>query len=233
MELQVRSLRKIYGGGKVALDGIDVVFKPGVIGLVGPNGSGKTTLLRILATTLAPTGGEISWNGVNVARNPDALRRDLLYVPQNFVGYPNLSAQEFLSYLARIRGVESRAARRAADEALGAVGLGEDRKRRLGGFTPGMMQRLSIAYMLQTDAKVVLLDEPTAGLDPGARRLFSEAVRRSAQDSITILCTHIFDDLETLADRILGLRAGRVAEDAARNELQRVYADIFELEAAS
>jgi ABC-type multidrug transport system ATPase subunit len=233
MELQLRALRKVYAGGKVALDGIDVTFGTGVVGLVGPNGSGKTTLLRLLATTLAPTSGEILWNGRDAAKSPDALRRDLLYVPQNFTGYPNLSAQEFLEYLARLRGVGSRDAKRTAQQVLGIVGLGDDRKRRLGAFTPGMLQRLAIAYTLQTDAKVVLLDEPTAGLDPGARRLFCDSIRQHASDRIAILCTHIFEDLEALADRVVALRAGKVVRDGTRDELKSLYADVFELEMAS
>lgn len=233
MELELRALKKVYAGGKVGLDSVDVTFVPGVTGLVGPNGSGKTTLLRVLATTLAPTSGTITWNGADVARRADALRRDLLYVPQNFVGYPDLSAQEFLEYLAHIRGVGGRPARQAATGALGVVGLGEDRKRKLGAFTPGMMQRLAIAYMLQTDAKVVLLDEPTAGLDPGARRLFCESVRQHAQDRIAILCTHILEDLEALADRIVALRSGAIAHDTPGADVRRVYSEIFELEPAS
>ena len=233
MRLQLRGLRKVYSGGKVGLDGVNVAFEAGVTGLIGPNGSGKTTLLRLLATTLAPTGGTIDWNGADAARDPGALRRDLLYIPQNFVGYHNLSAQEFLEYLAHIRGVGSGPARRAATGALSAVGLGEDRKRRLGAFTPGMMQRLALAYMLQTDAKVVLLDEPTAGLDPGARRLFCDAVRSHAGDRITLLCTHILEDLEALADRILALRGGKIVVDTPGSGLQRAYADNFELAAPS
>jgi ABC-2 type transport system ATP-binding protein len=233
MELELRALRKVYGGGKVGLDGVDVTFRTGVTGLVGPNGSGKTTLLRLLATTLAPTGGDILWNGGNAAKRPDVLRRDLLYVPQNFTGYPNLSAQEFLEYLAQLRGVAGGDAKRTASEVLGIVGLGDDRKRRLGAFTPGMLQRLAIAYTLQTDAKVVLFDEPTAGLDPGARRLFCDAVRQHANDRIAILCTHIFEDLETLADRVVALRSGKIVEDGIRADLPRVYAAVFELEMAS
>jgi ABC-2 type transport system ATP-binding protein len=232
MELELRALRKVYAG-KVGLDGIDLTFKTGVIGLVGPNGSGKTTLLRLLATTLAPSGGDILWNGKNAARDPDALRRDLLYIPQNFTGYPNLSALEFLGYLARLRGVAWGDARRTAGEVLGAVGLGDDRKRRLGAFTPGMMQRLALAYMLQTDAKVVLLDEPTAGLDPGARRLFCDAISRHASDRITILCTHIFEDLNALADRVVALRAGKIEADAPSGELRNIYARVFDLGVAS
>jgi len=233
MELEIRELRKVYVGGTVGLDGIDITFRNGVIGLVGPNGSGKTTLLRLLATTLAPTSGEILWNGGDAAKKPDLLRRDLLYVPQNFTGYPNLSALEFLEYLAQLRGVGTRDARRTANDVLGIVGLGDDRKRRLGAFTPGMLQRLAIAYTLQTDAKVVLLDEPTAGLDPGARRLFCDSIRMHASDRIAILCTHIFEDLETLADRVVALRSGKIVEDGVRADLQRVYADVFELENAS
>jgi ABC-2 type transport system ATP-binding protein len=233
VRLELHGLRKVYSGGKVGLDGVDVAFEPGVTGLIGPNGSGKTTLLRILATTLAPSAGTIGWNGADAARNPDALRRDLLYIPQNFVGYQNLSAQEFLEYLAHIRGVGSAAARKAANSALTEVGLADDRKRRLGAFTPGMMQRLALAYMLQTDARVVLLDEPTAGLDPAARRLFCDAVRRHAGDRITLLCTHILEDLEALADRVLALRDGKIVHDTPGSELQRAYADIFNPVASS
>jgi ABC-2 type transport system ATP-binding protein len=233
MELELRALRKVYGGGKVGLDGVDLTFRNGVTGLVGPNGSGKTTMLRVLATTLAPTSGDILWNGGNAAKNPDVLRRDLLYIPQNFTGYPNLSALEFLEYLAQLRGVGTRDARRTANDVLGMVGLGDDRKRRLGAFTPGMLQRLAIAYTLQTDAKVVLLDEPTAGLDPGARRLFCESIRMHASDRIAILCTHILDDLETLADRVVALRSGKIVEDGERGDLARIYTNVFELEIAS
>ena len=234
VRLELHGLRKVYAGGKVGLDGIDLAFEPGVTGLIGPNGSGKTTLLRIVATTLAPSSGTIAWNGTDAARNPSALRRDLLYIPQNFVGYQNLSALEFLEYLAHIRGVGSGPARRAAASALTAVGLGEDRNRRLGAFTPGMMQRLALAYMLQTDAKVVLLDEPTAGLDPGARRLFCDAVRRHAGDRIALLCTHILEDLEALADRVSSRFAiGRIVHDTPGSGLRDAYADIFELAAPS
>ena len=233
MELELRGLRKVYGGGKVALDGLNLTFIPGVTGLVGPNGSGKTTLLRLLATTLAPTGGEILWNGRDAAKRPDALRQELLYVPQNFTGYPNLTGQEFLEYLASVRGVGGAQRRQAATDALGAVGLGDDRKRRLSTYTPGMLQRMSIAYVLQTSAKVVLLDEPTAGLDPGARRLFTDTIRKRSATGITILCTHIFEDLEVLADRIVALGAGKLTHDGAQAELKRVYDEIFALEAAS
>jgi ABC-2 type transport system ATP-binding protein len=233
MELELRGLRKVYAGGKAGLNGIDVTLRPGVTGLVGPNGSGKTTLLRLLATTLAPTSGAILWNGVDAAKRPDALRRDLLYVPQNFCGYPNMTALEFLEYLAAIRGVGTRDARRTASDALGIVGLGDDRKQRLGAFTPGMMHRLAIAYTLATDAKIVLLDEPTAGLDPGARRLFCDSIQQHAGDRIAILCTHIFEDLEALARRIVALRSGAIVYDGGRDDLARVYAGIFDMGVAS
>lgn len=233
MHIELTGLRKVYGGGKVALDGLDIAFSPGVTGLIGPNGSGKTTLLRLLATTLAPTGGSIHWNGVDAVRKPDALRRDLLYVPQNFAGYPLLGAREFLEYLARLRGVGARAARTAAFEALEIVGLREDSRRALGTFTPGMLGRLAIAYVLQSDARVLLLDEPTAGLDPFARKLLCDAVRARAGERIAILCTHIFDDLDALADRIVALRAGRIAEDGPRRDLSRIYSNVFDAASAS
>ncbi|MDE2480909.1 MAG: ATP-binding cassette domain-containing protein [bacterium] len=230
MNLTIAGLSKRYGS-KAALQDLNLTLEPGIVGLVGPNGSGKTTLLRILATTLAPSTGTINWDGRDVIRDPDRLRREMVYMPQQFAGYPHLTAFEFLVYLAELRGVARGDARRAATQALETMGLAGDAKRQLGAFTPGMLQRLGIGYVVSTDARVVLLDEPTAGLDPFARSLLCDALLRTARERLVVICTHIFDDLELIADRIVALRSGRIAAHATRDAfIERARGRVWEIE---
>src|SRR4051795_11364132 len=148
MELEVAGVGKRYKGDVWALRGLDLELGAGVLGLLGPNGAGKSTLMRILATITKPTEGRGSWNGVDIARSPDGLRAVLGYLPQDFGVYPNLNAVEFLEYMAAVKGIEARAARRRIEELLVLVNLTEARKRPLGGFSGGMRQRIGIAQAL-------------------------------------------------------------------------------------
>src|SRR5208337_3377282 len=150
----------------LALEDFSLELGPGVLGLLGPNGAGKTTLMSILATITRPTSGNIRWNGTDLAANPNAIRSVLGYLPQDFGVYPNLNAVEFLEYLAAVKGLDSATSRRRIDELLNLVNLTDVRKRPLGGYSGGMRQRIGIAQALLNDPKLLIVDEPTAGLDP-------------------------------------------------------------------
>jgi ABC-type multidrug transport system ATPase subunit len=183
---------------------------PGVIGLLGPNGAGKSTLMRILATITKTTSGAVTWNGTDIAKSPDELRAVLGYLPQDFGVYPNLNVVEFLEYLAAIKGLEGRAARRRIDELLHVVNLTETHKRPLGGYSGGMKQRVGIAQALLNDPKLLIVDEPTAGLDPEERVRFRNLLSDLSGDRIVILSTHIVSDVEATASDIAIVDKGRL-----------------------
>jgi len=210
MELRIESVGKRYGRDHWGLRDFTLTLRPGVIGLLGPNGAGKSTLMNILATITRPTEGVVRWNGVDVAREPDALRRVLGYLPQDFGVYPNLTAQEFLEYLAAVKGVAAGAARRRIAELLEVVNLTEARRRPLGGFSGGMRQRVGIAQALLNDPAVLVVDEPTVGLDPEERVRFRNLVADLAGERIVLLSTHIVSDVEATAGEIALVRGGRL-----------------------
>jgi ABC-2 type transport system ATP-binding protein len=172
MQLTIESLSKNYRGGVQALRNVQLSLKPGVLGLLGPNGAGKSTLMRILATITQASSGRVLWHDQDIARNPDALRGVLGYLPQDFGVYPNLSAIEFLDYLAAVKGIPAAAARQRISELLALVNLADAAKRPLGGYSGGMRQRVGIAQALLNDPQLLIVDEPTAGLDPEERVRF-------------------------------------------------------------
>src|SRR5258705_13791177 len=174
LSLDVTDLRKDYPRKPRALDGLSIALGPGVLGLLGPNGAGKSGVLRILGTVAKPTSGGATWNGVDIVSHPNAIREVLGYLPQDFGFYPNLNAEEFLSYLAAVRGLSAAVARQRIDELLVLVNLVEARKRPLGGFSGGMRQRLGIAQALLNDPRLLIVDEPTVGLDPEERGRFRQ-----------------------------------------------------------
>ena len=186
MQLAIESVSKRYGAGNWALRSFSLQLGPGVLGLLGPNGAGKTTLMSILATITRATEGRVAWNGVDLAANPDSLRATLGYLPQDFGVYPNLNAIEFLEYLAAVKGLDSDAAKRRIEELLNLVNLADVRKRPLGGYSGGMKQRIGIAQALLNDPQLLIVDEPTAGLDPEERcasATCSPSFRASASSS--------------------------------------------------
>jgi ABC-2 type transport system ATP-binding protein len=219
MELSIRSVSKRYKGGVWGLKDVSLELKPGILGLVGPNGAGKSTLMRILATVTRPTEGEVTWDDTDIVTEPDGLRSVLGYLPQDFGVYPHLNAVEFLEYLAALKGVDGRAARRRIDELLQAFGLAEVRKRPLGGFSGGMKQRVGIAQALLNDPQLLIVDEPTAGLDPEERVHFRSLLADLAGERIVILSTHIVSDVEAAATEVAILDKGRLLWHSTPEEL--------------
>lgn len=201
---------KRYGRRHWALRGIDLELGPGVCGLLGPNGAGKTTLMNILATLSAPTEGEVTWNGDNLRAHPRSLRRVLGYLPQDFGVYSNLTAVEFLDYLAAAKGLAKSESRQRIEAMLERVNLASARNRPLHQFSGGMRQRVGIAQALLNDPELLIVDEPTAGLDPEERVRFRNLIAELSDDRIVILSTHIVSDVEMSASRIAILKEGRL-----------------------
>ncbi|HEV8267585.1 MAG TPA: ABC transporter ATP-binding protein [Thermoanaerobaculia bacterium] len=211
--LSIRGLGKVYSGGASghpALQDFTLEVKPGVLGLLGPNGAGKTTLMSILATVTRPTAGTFSWEGVDGVRNPLAVRRILGYLPQDFGVYDRLTAREFLSYLGKLKGLSKKELSRRVEELLVLVNLHGAADRRLGGYSGGMRQRVGIAQALLGDPKLVIVDEPTVGLDPEERVRFRNLLSEIATGRVVILSTHIVSDVEAVANQIAVVRSGRL-----------------------
>src|SRR5277367_1516678 len=221
MKLVMEGVSKQYAGKLWGLRDLRMEIGPGVVGLLGPNGAGKSTLMRILATVTRATEGRVLWNDADIARTPDPLRSVLGYLPQDFGVYPHLTAREFLEYLAAAKGLDAAAARRRIDELLGVVNLGEVRDRALGGFSGGMKQRVGIAQALLNDPQLLIVDEPTAGLDPEERVRFRNLLSELSGERIVILSTHIVSDVEAIATDIAILGAGMLLAHAAPEDLLR------------
>ncbi len=208
MQLVLDGVGKRYPGRGWALQDVSLTLGPGVLGLLGPNGAGKSTLMRILAALTPASAGRVTWNGEDVAKRPDAVREVLGYLPQDFGVYPNLDAVEFLDYVAAAKGLEPRAARRRILELIELVNLTEAMHRPLGGFSGGMRQRVGIAQALLNDPELLIVDEPTAGLDPEERVRFRNLLSELAGERIVLLSTHIVSDVEAVASRIALLARG-------------------------
>ncbi len=208
--LEVRGLSKTYRSGTAALADVTFEMGEGVLGLLGPNGAGKTTLLSILATVTRPTAGTFLWQGRDAVRDPFAVRRVLGFLPQDFGVYERLTAREFLVYLGRLKGLSGGALKSRVDDLLTLVNLHGAADRRLGGFSGGMRQRVGITQALLGDPKLVVVDEPTVGLDPEERVRFRNLLAEIAHGRVVILSTHIVSDLEAVASKIAMLSGGRL-----------------------
>ena len=219
MDLVITNISKRYKGNIWGLREFSLSLGPGVVGLLGPNGAGKSTLMRILATIARPTGGTVTWDGTDIARAPDGLRSVLGYLPQDFGVYPNLTPLEFLEYLAAAKGLDAPTARKRIDELLQLVNLFEARHQRLGGFSGGMRQRVGIAQALLNDPRLLIVDEPTAGLDPEERVRFRNLLSDLSGERIVILSTHIVSDIEAVATDIAIIVRGRLVRHAAPEDL--------------
>jgi ABC-type multidrug transport system ATPase subunit len=234
VKLEIENVSKRYRRDVLALDSFSLELKPGVLGLLGPNGAGKTTLMSILATITKATEGRVLWNGTDIARHPDMLRAVLGYLPQDFGVYPNLSAVEFLQYLAAVKGLDAATAARRIEGLLELVNLTDVRKRPLGGFSGGMKQRIGIAQALLNDPQLLIVDEPTAGLDPEERVRFRNLLSDLSGERIVILSTHIVSDVEaTATDIALIAKGSLVAHATPETLLQQVEGRVWEWVVAS
>jgi ABC-2 type transport system ATP-binding protein len=230
MRLQIENVNKTYRGKVDALRGFRLECGPGILGLLGPNGAGKSTLMRILATITQPTTGRVLWNGTDIKDDPDALRSVLGYLPQDFGIYPNLSAMEFLEYLAAVKGLDAASARKRIGELLELVNLVDAARRPLGGFSGGMRQRVGIAQALLNDPKLLIVDEPTAGLDPEERVRFRNLLSELSGERIVILSTHIVSDVEAVATDIALVAQGQlVVHGVPEDLLARVNGKVWEV----
>ena len=210
--LVIKDLKKTYSSGVQALKGVNLDLSPGVFGLLGPNGSGKTTLMKIVATLLEPDSGTIEMNGTNVLTHKHDTRQVLGYLPQDFGLYPTLTAWQMLDYLAKLKGVTNRKERHAlVDALLERVNLWAERNQRLGGFSGGMRQRFGIAQALIGEPELIIVDEPTAGLDPEERNRFHNLIAESASEkTVVILSTHIVSDVSNLCTSMAIIRKGEI-----------------------
>lgn len=229
--LEISSLSKTYPGGVRALRGVSLVAEPGVFGLLGPNGAGKTTLMKILATLLEPDHGRLTAGGVDFLADRMGARRILGYVPQEFGFYPMLTAEQTLHYFARLKGVAGRHRRTALVAGLlERVNLGHVRTRRVGEFSGGMRQRLGIAQALIGHPRLIVVDEPTAGLDPEERNRFHNLLAETAAEGVVVLLsTHIVADVANLCSRFAVIAGGRiVAEEVPHAALAKMAGVVWE-----
>ena len=208
MELSLDRLTKHYGS-KIAVDCVSARLTPGVYGLLGANGAGKTTLMRMLCAILEPTSGQVCWDGTEAVAMGAAYRNVLGYLPQDFGYYPSYTAAEFLAYIAALKGIPRAAAQRRIRQLLATMGLQAAAHKKLRTFSGGMKQRVGIAQALLNDPQILILDEPTAGLDPKERVHLRNLLADYAGDRIVLLSTHIVSDVEAIADQVLVMKAGR------------------------
>src|SRR3954467_9521853 len=229
--LELDGVSKKFRGGNFGVRDLSLSIGSGVLGLLGPNGAGKTTLMQMIATITRPTSGTIRFQDIDVVREPDAIRRKLGYLPQDFGVYDNLTAIEFLSYFAALKGVHSGA---RVGEMLEMVNLHNVAKRAVGGFSGGMKQRLGIAQALINDPDLVIVDEPTAGLDPEERVRFRNVLADVGLGKLVILSTHIVSDVESVATHIAIMNAGSIVACATPEELMRnAVGSVWEMVVAS
>lgn len=208
--LEIEQVSKQYKKGVWALREINLQLRPGIIGLLGPNGAGKSTLMRILATVSQPTAGKVIWNGADIQKKPDELRRVLGYLPQDFGVYPHLNPLEFLEYAAALKGLGGRLMRRRIMDILELLNLQYTLKRPIGSFSGGMRQRIGIAQALLNDPSLLIIDEPTTGLDPEERMRFRSLLTDLSGGRIIILSTHVISDVEAVAGQIAILSRGQL-----------------------
>ena len=218
MELELKNVSKEFKGVHAVSD-VSVSMRKGVYGLLGVNGAGKTTLMRMLCTLIRPTSGEITWEGKNILEMGAAYRDVLGYLPQDFGYYPDLSISDYMMYIASIKGIRPMAARKRMKQLLGQVGMAKYEKRKMKTLSGGMARRIGIAQAMLNNPKILVLDEPTAGLDPNERIRFRNLISELSEDLLVLLSTHIVSDVEFIANQIMLMKNGELFYEGTTEEL--------------
>ncbi len=227
----IAGLDKTYPGGTQALQGMNLEIPPGMFGLLGPNGAGKTTLMKILATLLEPDAGTVRMGDLDLVADKSATRRILGYLPQEFGFYPGFTAEEMLTYLAKLKGLaDNKARKKAVEDLLERVNLGSEKRRKLGTFSGGMRQRFGIAQALLGNPQLLIVDEPTAGLDPEERNRFHNLLSELASNIVVLLSTHIVLDVSNLCTHMAIIRNGRILFTGVPTEaVNRIDGHVWEM----
>ncbi len=218
MELTLQDITKEFQGFR-AVDGVSCRMGKGVYGLLGVNGAGKTTLMRMLCTLLRPTSGAILWDGQDIFRMGEAYRRILGYLPQEFGYYPDFTVWDYLLYISAIKGLRPAAAKKRAEQLLKQVGMWKQRNRKMKKLSGGMKRRVGVAQAVLNDPQILILDEPTAGLDPSERIRFRNLISELAEERLVLLSTHIVSDIEYIASEILLMKDGFIVQEGTLEEL--------------
>ncbi len=234
MSLKISNLTKTYNNGVKALDGVNLEIESGMFGLLGPNGAGKSSLMRTIATLQQPDSGSIQFDDIDVLKDKNSLRKILGYLPQEFGVYPNMSAEILLDYFAQLKGITNKDERKKIiKEVLEITNLYNVRKKNVSGYSGGMKQRFGIAQLLLNNPKLIIVDEPTAGLDPAERHRFLNVLREIGTNHIVIFSTHIVDDVRELCNNIAILNGGKILykgtpSEAESNLVGKIWMRIIE-----
>lgn len=229
MQLEIQNVSKRYNKNKYGLKDFTITINKGILGLLGPNGAGKSTLLKMIATVSKPTDGIISLNKNNIAKDPNYMRKQLGFLPQDFGVYPNLNAFEFLEYMAAMKGIGGSNLKPRIARLLEGLNLIDVAKKPIGSYSGGMKQRVGIAQALLNNPKIIIFDEPTVGLDPEERVRFRNLISDLANDCIVILSSHIVSDIDTIADEVAIMKNGSLITKGNPEEIIQLVADkVFE-----
>ncbi|MEP0266316.1 ABC transporter ATP-binding protein [Dokdonia sp.] len=229
MRLEIQNVSKRYSKNKYGLKDFSITIEKGILGLLGPNGAGKSTLLKMIATVNKPTTGIISLNKNSIIKDPNYMRKQLGFLPQDFGVYPNLNAYEFLEYIAAMKGIGGKNLKPRIAQLLEGLNLIDAAKKPIGSYSGGMKQRVGIAQVLLNDPKIVLFDEPTVGLDPEERVRFRNLISDLSNDCIVILSSHIVSDIDTIADTVAIMKNGQLVSYGNQDDIvQNVHGKVFE-----
>ena len=231
MTLEIEKITKTYGSFK-AVDAVSCTFKNGVYGLLGTNGAGKTTLMRMITTLMRPDSGSIRWNGRDIFAMDAAFRAQLGYLPQDFGCYPEFTVRDYLLYIAAIKGMRPAIAKQRTALLLDQVGLSKSSKQRMKTLSGGMKRRAGIAQAMLNDPKLLVLDEPTAGLDPSERVRFRNLLSALSADRVVLLSTHIVSDVESIADEIMMMQGGRIIASGAPETVAAIPEGVWRVHAS-
>lgn len=231
MELLVKNINKTYGKKKRALCDVTMSFTPGIYGLLGPNGSGKSTLMNIITDNLKADGGEVLYDGQSIHKRKEAYRAKIGYMPQQQAIYDNFTGEEFMWYMAALKGLDKKQAESRIESLIAMVNLGEEKGKKIGSYSGGMKQRILIAQALLNDPDILIMDEPTAGLDPSERIRIRNFLSEISENKIIIIATHIVSDIEFIAKEIILLKVGEIIDHGSPQQLlEELDGMVYEVE---